>query len=167
MHIFNSHPSDRQQLVISIKWFSGRLNAYFHCLDVGTGLLGINPRVTPSHLEAARFIRMSCGARGSLQFPSLILENLNNRAVFLYTPVVWKGSYPPRTNSKSRAKMREGRAGMSGPYLLTSLCSADNNRHLLNANCVLLTWHKIREPSHRLWWTLFQHFLPSGPTLWG
>ena len=88
VHIFNSHPSDRLQLVISIKCISGRVNAYFHCLDVGTGLLGINPRVTQSHLEAVRFIWMSCGARSSLHFTSLILENLNNRAAFLYTPVV-------------------------------------------------------------------------------
>ena len=141
MHIFNSHPSDRLQLVISIKWFSGRVNAYFHCLDVGTGLLGINPRVTQSHLEAMRFIWMSCEARGCLHFTSLILENLNHRAAFLCTPGVWKGSYPPRTDSKSQAKPREGRMGVS-PYTLSTPCSAANNRHLLNTNCVLFTGHK-------------------------
>lgn len=137
VHIFNSRHSDRLQLVISIKWFSARVNAYFRCLDAGTGLLGINPRVTQSHLEAVRFVWMSYGAGGSLHFASLILENLNNRTAFLCTQGVWgEGSHPGRILRAWKTRQRE-KGEWVGITMATPTTNTPN-KDLLGINCTFV-----------------------------
>lgn len=105
--------------------------------------------MTQSHLEAVRFIWMSCGARGRLHFTSLILENLNKRAA-LYVhqrcekEVIRPGRIPRAVKSQG-AWRRHHRHCPPTRCLVATTMSMANNRHLLNTNCVHLPWHEQSE----------------------
>lgn len=117
---------------------------------------------------------MSCGAGGSLHFTSLILENLNNRAAFLCTPVVEKESYPPRTNPKAMQNQERGGGDVTisvdNPVLSSNIYEYSKQQAHFKHQLCASPWHKKSESMYSqalMYNSSFSHRCPGHEALLG